>query len=625
MTRTRRILGPSPIEDFDEYRRGGGGNGLDAALRLSAEAIVDMVTRAGLRGRGGAGFPTGKKWATIASSPPSESRPVIVNAAEGEPGTFKDRILLRHNPYLVLEGALIAALAVGADEIIVATKASFTHELQRLRSAISQIEAAGWTTGFTVCVVEGPGEYLFGEETALLEVIDGRPPFPRTMAPYRRGIHQDGPRDSTTSSRRWGDGPVALVDNVETLANIPGILEHGADWYRSVGTQASPGTIICTVSGDTLRDGCDEFAMGTPLREVIDALGGGLEEGREIAAVLSGVSNPPLGRQQLDTPLSYEDMAAAGSGLGSASLIVIDDHTSLRGVAAGVARFLSIESCGQCERCKADSLVIASELVVPGDSHENIDDRLATVARGARCALAGQVERVVGGLLELDRAAATTTPQDSLTPISPIVPLVDLVGDHGTLDMSYADKRPDWTHVGAQPDSGIWPVHRLADQPVEITRQPSAELDISAAFGGSIPAPFEKLHELHRELEADLASIRSARGPEVNERLVALRPHLERHRRIAESLIYPLVDRLDADDDLSWYPKRHGQHASRLLRRLDLDEGPIAPNLVDELCADVHTSIIELDLRLLPMLRRALGDDPDELLRIVSGINTEIG
>jgi NADH:ubiquinone oxidoreductase subunit F (NADH-binding) len=625
MSRERRILSPSPIRDLDDYRRHGGGNGLDAALTLSAGAIIDTVTRAGLRGRGGAGFPTGKKWSTIAASPPSPSRPVVVNAAEGEPGTFKDRILLRRNPYLVLEGALIAALAVGANEIIVATKASFAHELDRLRSAIAELEAAGWTTGFTVCVVEGPGEYLFGEETALLEVVDGRPPFPRTMAPYRRGVHQDATPDGTESSRRWGDGPVALVDNVETLANVPGIFEHGVGWYRSVGTPSSPGTIICTVTGDTLRDGCDEFAMGTPVGEVIDALGGGLETDHEIVAVLSGVSNPPLAAGQLHTPLSYEAMAAAGSGLGSASLVVIDNQSSLRAVAAGVARFLSIESCGQCERCKADSLAIAAELAEPGDARDAIDNRLATVARGARCALAGQVERVVGGLLQLDRAVLAGPRQDPLRPVFSIAPLVDLVGDHAVLDETYGDKRADWTRVGEQPDSGIWPVYRLADQPVEIKRGRSGELDIAAAFDGAVPAPFEELHQLHRTLEADLAAVRAASGADVNRRLIALGPHLELHRRIAEHLIYPLVDRLDLDDDLSWYPEHREQHAARLLQRLDLDEGPISPNLVDELCADVHTSIIELDLRLLPLIRRALDDDPDALLRVVTGINVEIG
>lgn len=206
----------------------------------------------------------------------------------------------------------------------------------------------------------------------------------------------------------------------------------------------------------------------------------------------------------------------------------------------------------------------------------------------------------------------------------PIVPLVDLFGGHGVLDMSYSDKRPDWTHDGTRPDSGIWPVHRLADQPVDVTPQPSAELEISAAFDSSVATPFEELRQLHRQLEADLAAARAATGAEVRQRLIALRPHLELHRRIAESLIYPLVDRLDVDGDLSWYPEHREQHAARLLDRLDV-EVPIAPQLLDEICADVHTSIIELDMRLLPMIRRALGDDPDELLLIAGGITKEIG
>lgn len=635
MNQVHRVLDETAVEDFEAYRHGGGGTALEAARHQSAESIIELVERAGLRGRGGAGFPTGKKWRTIASGEVSTSRPTVINAAEGEPGTFKDRMLLRRNPYVVLEGALIAALAVGADEIVVAIKASFTRELERLRTAIDELERAGWTTGLAMRVVEGPGEYLFGEETGLLEVIDGRPPFPRVMAPYRRGIRETdiGTADPTSEWQQWGDGPAALVDNVETLANVPAILRHGADWYRSAGTDRSPGTIICTVTGDTRRAGVGEFAMGTPLRDVIESIGGGVEPGREIAVVLSGVSNPPVGPLQLDTPLTYEDMAAAGTGLGSASFIVIDDQVPLRTVAAGVSRFLATESCGQCEPCKRDGLAISTGLLDADGDLDDVRDRLTTVADGARCALAGQTERVVGRLLEL---AATTTggpPIDPLHTEYPIAALVDLVEGRAVLDLAHRDKRPDWTYSGEQPDSGIWPVHRLADRPVEVTRSHTPESDVppepdvpERSPGAQVPDPFAPLHELHDRLEADLRVARTAPPEQRNDALEQVRTDLERHRRATERLIYPLTARLapDLGNDVASFPRRHEQHAARMLDRLDLGRQPLAPALVDELCADVHVSIIELDRRVLPLLQRAVNDDPDELLRIAAGVTEEI-
>ena len=373
MSSITRLLDPTPATDLDDaVRRLGGGHGLSAARHRDAESIITLLERSGLRGRGGAGFPTGRKWRTIASNA-TTGLIVVVNAAEGEPGTFKDRMLLRSNPYLVLEGARIAARATGATEIVIAVKASFTREIDRLRSAIGEIEAAGWTDHCSIRIVEGPGEYLFGEETALLEVIEGRPPFPRVIPPYRHGLSEVGGLQNLLAAAP------TLIDNVETMANVPGILHHGVDWYRSVGTKQSPGTILCTVTGATSRHGVGEFAMGTTLREVIDVVGDGVPD--DIAAVLVGVSNPPLIGAQLDIPLTYEDLSAAGSGLGSASFIVIDGATPMRDVAAGVARFLSIESCGQCTPCKHDGMAIAEQIAA--GSIEAAEGRLATVARGA--------------------------------------------------------------------------------------------------------------------------------------------------------------------------------------------------------------------------------------------------
>ncbi len=350
MTLVHRVLYPRPIISLDDYLVRGGGKGLQVAERIGSAAIIDRVLESGLRGRGGAGFLTGRKWQTVAENHASMApTTVIVNAAEGEPGTFKDRTILRRNPYLVLEGALIAARAVGADYIIFAMKRVFVGEIDRMRAAIEEAEDAGWSEGITMVVFEGPDEYLYGEESALLETIDGRWPFPRVVPTFRRGLRGADRIDSA-------DEAPALVNNTETLANVARIAHRGPAWFRTAGTHQSPGTMVCTVTGTTRRAGVGEVNMGTPLREVIAAVGGGPRKGHEIKAVLSGVANRVRSRARCSTlrPVSYEGMAAIGSGLGSAAFIVLDDTVDMTAVAAGVARFLSVESCGQCSPCKLD-------------------------------------------------------------------------------------------------------------------------------------------------------------------------------------------------------------------------------------------------------------------------------
>ena len=363
-----RVLPATPYANLDDYVAAGGGTGLRRALDENPAVLIDMVTESGLRGRGGAGFPTGTKWRTVADYR-SDTLPttVVVNGAEGEPGTFKDRAILRYNPYAVLEGAVIAARAVGAPSIVVAVKETFTRERDRLRDAIRELEEHGLVDRGVVSVVAGPREYLLRR--------GDRPPrgrgraaaVPRVAPPWRRGTVDAvaGPDDDASGERLGCDGgdggqrPRRLRASSTTSRRSPTFRASspsGPDWFRSVGTEESPGTVVCTVSGSTARAGVGEIPMGTPLRDAIASIGGGVPGGRRIAAVLMGVANAALGGDRLDTPMSYEGMRAAGSGLGSAGALVFADDIDLTSVAAGVARFLAVESCGQCTPCKQDGL-----------------------------------------------------------------------------------------------------------------------------------------------------------------------------------------------------------------------------------------------------------------------------
>ena len=351
MTLVHRVLSPKPVLTLEDYtRRFGGGGGLRKAHSQSAEDVIEVVAEAGLRGRGGAGFPTGRKWRTVReNASASRSTTVVVNAAEGEPGTFKDRTILRCNPYQVIEGALIAARVLDSSTIIIALKRSFTADVARVSAAVAEVREAGWADGVDLVVFEGPDEYLYGEETALLETLEGRLPFSRIAPPFRRGMSglaqpgEDGDDATGLSAQVQMAGAddvsqasPALIDNVETLANIPKILDRGAAWFRTEGTDDSPGTIVCTITGHVRRPGVGEVLMGTTLREAIEEIGGGARVGAAITAVMPGVSNAIVPAHLLDTPLTYEAMASIGSGLGSAGFWVLDDSVDPVAAVAGV-------------------------------------------------------------------------------------------------------------------------------------------------------------------------------------------------------------------------------------------------------------------------------------------------
>ncbi len=459
---TTFLLPAEPITSLDAYlETGTGGSGIRRAQDLGPAATIDEVLRSGLRGRGGGGFPTGQKWAGIAEQSGGR-RYLVCNGAEGEPGTFKDRALLRSNPYQLVEGLVIAAFAVGADEAFVCLKASFEREIAGVTRAVKEFQAAGICSDCKVTIVAGPEEYLFGEEKAMLEVIEGNDPLPRWLPPHLHGLFSTAPQlgwqsHDTQPGMNPGSGSnPTLVNNVETLSNIPHILVRGAAWFRSMGTPESPGTIVTTVVGDVIAPDIGEVEMGTPLRAVIDAVGSGVAPGRTVKAVFSGVANAVVTAANLDVPVSYEGFHAIGSGMGSAGFIVYDDTTCMVDAAYRFSRFLSIESCGQCPPCKLGSSAITEHLerleTGAGDDHDlkAIAGWLEHVTDGNRCYLGAEEQVMVTSILRAFPEEFAEHIELHRCPLSrrlPIPKLVDLADGRAVYDESFWRKRPDWTYA----------------------------------------------------------------------------------------------------------------------------------------------------------------------------------
>lgn len=402
------LLPPSPVTTLDEYLASEiGGLGLARAQDLGPLETIDVVDRSGLRGRGGAGFPTGRKWRSIAAAD-ADRRFIVCNAAEGEPATFKDRALIRANPYQLLEGILIAAFALGGESVYIGLKASFGVELERVTRAAAEMQAAGICGDCEINVVAGPPDYLYGEETALLEVIEGRDPLPRLFPPYQHGLFAT---DIVTgwqggSTPAAGDERAAhptLVNNVETLSNVPHILARGPEWFRSRGTPESPGTVVCTIAGDVVAPDVGEIELGTPLGDAIDAVGSGVASGRTVKAVIPGVAAPVV--TDLSVPVSYEGFERIGSAMGAAGYQVFDDTACMIGAALATSRFLAAESCGQCPPCKLGSTEITRHLERiesgrgDGSDIDGLRVWLARVTDGNRCYLPVQERLVVGSVL----------------------------------------------------------------------------------------------------------------------------------------------------------------------------------------------------------------------------------
>ena len=353
-----RVLQPiqgNPWE-IEPYTKTGGYEAWRACITgKSPDDIVNEIKQSGLRGRGGAGFPTGIKWDKVLHHRIQE-RYFVCNAGEHEPGTFKDRYLLKHYPHQLLEGCLIASYASQAKASFIYVNHEYTEEEANLKKAIEQAKAKGFMgknvlgTGrdIEVELFSGQGSYVAGEETAMLESMQGRPAMPRQKPPFY-------PTDFGLY------GKPTLVNNVETLCNIPRILSKGVEWFKEVGTERCPGTMLFSLSGAVNKPGVYELPMGTPIRRLIQECGGGVPGGRKVKAVFpGGPSFSMVTAADLDLPMDFDSLKRAGTGLGSAGVIVVDDATCMVAQTLKFSDFFKVESCGQCPPCRMGTINLAA-------------------------------------------------------------------------------------------------------------------------------------------------------------------------------------------------------------------------------------------------------------------------
>lgn len=332
--------------NLDGYEKNGGYSAWRKTLNsMTPERVTEEVKKSGLRGRGGAGFPTGQKWSFV---PKNTGRPIYLccNADESEPGTFKDRIIIEKDPHQLIEGICIASYAIGCEHAFIYIRGEFAYGAHLLNIAVRQGRAKGYLgknifgKGFNldITVHRGAGAYICGEETGLIESLEGKRGHPRLKPPFPAvvGLY----------------GCPTVVNNVETLANIPHIINRGADWFNTVGPNNNRGPKLFCLSGHLNKTGTYEYPMGMPLREMIEKAGG-MKNGRKLKGVIPGGSSVPvLTPDKLDTPMDFDSVVKAGSMLGSAGVIVMDETVCMVHMAVVTARFYAHETCGQCTQCR---------------------------------------------------------------------------------------------------------------------------------------------------------------------------------------------------------------------------------------------------------------------------------
>ncbi|MDD2511583.1 MAG: NADH-ubiquinone oxidoreductase-F iron-sulfur binding region domain-containing protein, partial [Syntrophomonas sp.] len=324
--------------NIDSYTQVGGYQALAKAKNMSQTDLIEEVKKSGLRGRGGAGFNTGMKWG-FSYGVKADQKYVICNADEGEPGTYKDRIIMENDPQSVLEGMAICGYAIGANKGYIYCRGEYPYVVEILNKAIAQASEKGLLGDFNIEVRMGAGAYVCGEESALIESIEGHRGEPRFKPPFPPVIGL------------WGKP--TIVNNVETFANIPAIVDKGADWYKGIGAAGYPGTKVMTLTGDIVNRTVFEVPTNTTIRQVLDDFGGGIAGGKKFKAVqIGGTSGGFIPESLLDTPIDFDSMSAIGATLGSGAFFVMDETRDIVDVIDRISKFFAHESCGKCTPCR---------------------------------------------------------------------------------------------------------------------------------------------------------------------------------------------------------------------------------------------------------------------------------
>ena len=324
--------------NIDSYTQVGGYQALAKAKSMSQPDLIEEVKKSGLRGRGGAGFNTGMKW-SFSYGVKADQKYVICNADEGEPGTYKDRIIMENDPQSVLEGMAICGYAIGANKGYIYCRGEYPYVVEILDKAIAQASEKGLLGDFNIEVRMGAGAYVCGEESALIESIEGHRGEPRFKPPFPPVIGL------------WGKPPI--VNNVETFANIPAIVDKGADWYKGIGAAGYPGTKVMTLTGDIVNRTVIEVPTNTTIRQVLNDFGGGIAGGKKFKAVqIGGTSGGFIPESLLDTPIDFDSMSAIGATLGSGAFFVMDETRDIVDVIDRISKFFAHESCGKCTPCR---------------------------------------------------------------------------------------------------------------------------------------------------------------------------------------------------------------------------------------------------------------------------------
>ena len=359
---TLRNAGKIDPESIEDYIKAGGYEALKKARKTDRKTLIDDIEGASkLRGRGGAGFKTGLKWSG-AYGVESDVKYVVCNADEGEPGTFKDRTIIENDPHTLIEGMLICAYCIQAQECFIYVRGEYTHCIELLRKAAADAEKKGLTDGVKVNVVGGAGSYVCGEETTLLTSLEGyrgeprlKPPFP-TVAGYL--------------------GKPTVVNNVETFATVPVIVDRGAEWFGKIGAPEYPGTKLFSLSGDVKNKGVVELPTDATLRDLVEGFGGGAADGHRIKAIqMGGGSCGFITEKDLDTPLDFESMRAIGASLGSGAVLVLDETHNMAEFVKGTSHFFAHESCGKCSPCREGTArleEVVSDIIDGGDLERDI-------------------------------------------------------------------------------------------------------------------------------------------------------------------------------------------------------------------------------------------------------------